>query len=320
VEASSLLDDVSLAITTIDTASATVPLFTVTANGCMFKNLELRNTSATLPSAGAGIVVTAGGDRNIYENLTVNGFYIGIDIQSGWMQTWDNCYIVAPVLYGLKLRNIAMPDYGDHSINNCEILTARSRSATSAIRIESGGGVKVCNTKINIMAVGAYAWSYGIDLSVAGGVATSDLLVSNCSIENYSSVGILGRTTSGSTWHHVVITGNQFAAVSTGPIEDIDFRGANAGEFTGVAITGNVGKTPGSALPMIYLENCSDVAVTGNVHLNHSNLVTAGVGVTFAPVYVGTDMRLVAITGGAKLQVRNPGTGLWADGDQWTNP
>ena len=38
------------------------------------------------------------------------------------------------------------------------------------------------------------------------------------------------------------------------------------------------------------------------------------------PVYVGTDARLVAISGGAKLQVRNTGTGLWADADQWTNP
>ena len=37
-------------------------------------------------------------------------------------------------------------------------------------------------------------------------------------------------------------------------------------------------------------------------------------------IYMGTDARMVPITGGAKLQVRNPGTGLWADADQWTNP
>ena len=37
-------------------------------------------------------------------------------------------------------------------------------------------------------------------------------------------------------------------------------------------------------------------------------------------VYVGPDARLVSISGGAKLQVRNIGTGVWADVDQWTNP
>jgi hypothetical protein len=38
------------------------------------------------------------------------------------------------------------------------------------------------------------------------------------------------------------------------------------------------------------------------------------------PVYIGTDARLVAITGGMKIQARNPGTNTWADADSWTNP
>jgi hypothetical protein len=37
-------------------------------------------------------------------------------------------------------------------------------------------------------------------------------------------------------------------------------------------------------------------------------------------VYIGTDARLVAITGGTKLQVRNATTGVWVDADSWTNP
>jgi hypothetical protein len=35
---------------------------------------------------------------------------------------------------------------------------------------------------------------------------------------------------------------------------------------------------------------------------------------------IGTDLRLVPLTGGGKLEARNPGTGLWATADQWTNP
>jgi len=69
--------------------------------------------------------------------------------------------------------------------------------------------------------------------------------------------------------------------------------------------------------------------VTGNMcsdtTFNVTNSMTTGIAVVAnntgdGTVYVGKDARLVPITGGAKLQVRNPGTGLWADGDSWTNP
>lgn len=36
--------------------------------------------------------------------------------------------------------------------------------------------------------------------------------------------------------------------------------------------------------------------------------------------YFGTDLRVVTMAGGGKLQARDPGTNLWADVDQWTNP
>lgn len=42
--------------------------------------------------------------------------------------------------------------------------------------------------------------------------------------------------------------------------------------------------------------------------------------VTFEPVYVGRDMRLTAVSGGAKLEARNIGTGIWVEAARWTNP
>jgi hypothetical protein len=56
------------------------------------------------------------------------------------------------------------------------------------------------------------------------------------------------------------------------------------------------------------------IGVTGGTGLR---LINAG---DIWPVYVGADLRLVPITGGGKLQARNPGTNTWADVDQWTNP
>jgi hypothetical protein len=283
-EASSLTDSPALALSTIDSASATGTLFTVTANGCMFKNLELRNTSSTAPTAGAGIAVTSGGDRTNYQSISVNGFYINIDVQAGWMHNFDDCYIIAPVLYGLKLRNVANPDYGDHSIINCQFLTAKSRAATSAIRIESGGGVKIVNSKINMMAYLAFPWVNGIDLSVASGVQTSDLLVSNCSIEGYSGNGIKGTTASGAFWYSILITGNQFGSASPS-LEAIKLTPTNAGEFNGVMITGNWANFASSSSPMMSVSNCANLTLNGNscdkTHYT-GGLVTIGSGVTFA--------------------------------------
>ena len=37
-------------------------------------------------------------------------------------------------------------------------------------------------------------------------------------------------------------------------------------------------------------------------------------------LYIGTDLRIMAIAGGGKLQARNPATDTWADKDSWTNP
>jgi hypothetical protein len=37
-------------------------------------------------------------------------------------------------------------------------------------------------------------------------------------------------------------------------------------------------------------------------------------------LYIGTDLRIVPIAGGGKLQARNPATNTWVDADSWTNP
>jgi hypothetical protein len=140
------------AISSIDFDSATGVLFDVTAHGCAFKSLGLRNTSLITPSAGSGIRISAGGDRTRYENIAVDGFYINIDVQAGSGHVWDGCWICAPILYGLKLRNILITDAGDHFISNCYIAEGNSRNAAAAIRIESGGGVKIVNSKINTIS------------------------------------------------------------------------------------------------------------------------------------------------------------------------
>jgi hypothetical protein len=313
-----------LAITTIDFNSSTGTLFTVTTSGCAFRSLCLRNTSGTTPSAGAGIVVTSG-DHLTFDGITVDGFYIDIDVQNGMADTFDNCFLIAPVLYGLKLRHILVPDGGDHAISNCNICSAGGRSTATGIRIESGGGIKIINTKIVCTFEAGGTISYfvnGIDLAVGNNVFTSDLLVSNCSIEGMTGYGIKGTTgATSSTWGNIVITGNQLSEIGDSAI---NLSATTSGDFPEVIITGNYGSITPSALsvPMIYLTNCSNVSLTGNAQQTGqwNSLIGIGSGVTYAPYYISPDLRFVPITGGAKIQVRNAGTNAWVDADQWTNP
>jgi hypothetical protein len=278
------------AISTIISSSPTVPLFTVACDSCAFRNIELLNTSGTTPTAGAGIVVPSIGDFANFKGITVRGFYIGIDVQNGTADYFDNCLFMEPVLYGLRLKNIALPDGGDHFISNCQFWAPARWTATSAIRIESGGGPKFVNCKINILNF-SHLWSYGIDLAVDNGVNTSDLLVSNCSIEGFSVAGIRGVTGSSSLWRNSVITGNQFQAFGSANPYAIKLAGTAVGDFNGWTITGNWAENVGTASsnPMIALSNCSNMVVTGNGELNFSDTLGIGSGVTWSksPILTG---------------------------------
>jgi hypothetical protein len=311
-----------LAITTIDFNSATGTLFTVTAHGCTFKNLGLRNTSSTTPSAGAGIAVTAGGDRTLFENMTVDGFYINIDVQAGSAPVWENCFIVAPVLYGIKLRNILVPDGGDDFVSNCYFLAGgTSRTPTAAIRVESGGGLKVVNTKINTCPSPATPWVNGIDLAVVDGISTSDLLVSNCSIEFYSGTGIKGAIGT-SQWANILITGNQFNPSVSSSQPAVGLSAASSGGFYGITIVGNYALNwSGTSVAAYSVTNCTNVIFMGNGQQGYSSLFL-NTGSTFAdsPVYVGSDARLVSLSGGVKLEVRNTSSNTWVEATRYTNP
>lgn len=279
--------DLDSALSTIEFDSGTLPLFTVTHAGCDFRNIALINSSGTTPTAGAGILVLGDGTAHgaafgNFENLTIGNFYIGIDVQSGGLHRFDNCAIFGPVLYGLKLRNILNPDGGDNCVSNCQIWTSGSRSPTSAIRIESGGGPKIVNCKVNALTLPLFI--NGLDIELTAGVTTADLLISNCSFEGYSGSGIKGAPQAGgSVWYGIVLTGNQFAGGATGNPDAINFAGASAGDFNGLTINGNLAFTlVGSSNPMISLSNCSNVVLSGNSQQGFSAVASIGSGVTFA--------------------------------------
>jgi hypothetical protein len=274
-----VLGGTPISISEIDFNSGSASLFDVQTEGCAFSNIGLLNTSVSAPTAGAGIVTSSNAWRTRYENVSVQNFYIGIDVQEGGLQTFNNCLIRNPVLYGIKLQFVSTPDGGDHAISNCYIYTG-SRNATSAIRIESGGGVKIINTKIN--SGGGFV--NGIDLAVTAGIATVDLLIANCSIEGFTGVGIKGTLGAGASWREILLTGNQLAGFGATPYGiNFDGTGGSAYAFSHLMLTGNFGlAVAGSSNPFIRLASCLNSAVVGNAHSGFSDLFGTGTGVTFA--------------------------------------
>jgi hypothetical protein len=159
----------------------------------------------------------------------------------------------------------------------------------------------------------------GIDFAVGAGISTVDLLISNCSIEGTSFAGIKMTSGAGGFWINLVVTGNQFMPDGASYAIYVDGVGGNIGNLH---LTGNCSYASGFSTPFIYLANVTGVAITGNGHVGHSTFLTMGAGVTFldTPTYIGRDARLVPISGGVKLEVRNTSSDTWLEATRYTNP
>ena len=125
-----------------------------------------------------------------YQDISVNGFWINIDVQVGAQWTANNIFITSPKKYGIKIQNTINEDGGDWSIVNSNF-NAGDYSADAAIRIESSGGGKINNIKINTGYPSTHNFVRGIhvDNSTAyrpdGPNGTIILYIANASIENY---------------------------------------------------------------------------------------------------------------------------------------
>lgn len=277
------VDTTANGATVITCTSATASLFTIGSKALAFDSLTLRNTSGTTPSAGAGIAVTSSnGDMKIdYDSVAVAGFYIDIDVRVGHLWTMRNCYLSAPILYALKIRNTVNPDIGDWSITESGFY-AETQNATSAIRIESSGGGKIANIKVNER--GGSKFANGIDLAGAGN--TVILQVTNSSFENYSGTAILAS----GTWPGIVITGCQFGQYGNGTGHAISISSNTDVVIDDISLTADTG-TP-TAIVISSVTRCSigqivnngfSTLISGAVDQDATGSIAGGVRVTGTP-------------------------------------
>lgn len=248
--------------------SQTASLFTVTSYCATFENIALRNTHAT-PLAGAGVTVSGSSlvQRVDFESVSVSGFYIDLDIQVGCSWTIHNCWIYAPVLYGIKIGNTVNGDAGDWAISDTNIFSA-VRNAVAGIRIESSGGGKISNVKIN-MGTDAKYFTNGIDVTMPTAI-TVIVHVTNSSIENVKNNAV--HVDVGGYLSSIVIMGVEFGLwqAASAPIY---ISAASLGKIKGVVIANNV-FVYGVGTAQIVLVNVDKAYIGGNVNLSGELLLT----------------------------------------------
>lgn len=250
--------------TLITCTSQTASLFTIIGETCTFQGLTLQNTFAGTPSAGAGITVSGGtvGQQVDYNNVTVHGFYINIDVQVGAQWVMHNCYLIAPVLYALKIRNTVNGDAGDWAISDT-CFYADTYNSTAAIRMESSGGGKISNCKINKGTTG-HRFDYGIDVSGSGN--TSVLLISNNSIEN---IDINCIRTNGN-WDYVIINGCQCSLYTSNNTNAISLTGLDYFNISDCTLIENAG----TSVAAIALDSCTNGVISKIISRHFGSVVS----------------------------------------------
>lgn len=261
--------DMTEYISRITCSDGAVTVFDVQNDTYTFENLNLQ-CSDTTPTAGAGIAVTAGGDHGRFHRLTVDGFYIDVDVQEGAEWTMSDCHLQSPGLYALKVRHVDLPDGGDWGITNTQFI-ANNRNATSGIRIEGAGGGRIVGCKIN-GTQGAATFTTGIDVAVATGIDTTVLLVSNNSIENVTGDAISVTSTGTGQWRSMVFSSNQFGLWSNNSGYAISIAPSNTNDVEDIVISSNLFHTDGTARAAVELVNTDNITLVGNELVGFNDL------------------------------------------------
>jgi hypothetical protein len=248
---------------TIKTTSTSADVLTLTGDGSVVADIAFESSTLVTQTAGAAVHVTQG-DRNLYRNVSVRGFYDCINIEDGALWTMTGCYLVGPVRYGLYVRHVDLPDGGDQAVSDCAIY-AEDRNASAAIRLESGGGFKLANTKINTLYGTGY-FDQGLDVAVTTGVDTSVLTLAGVSVENVLSSAMRVTTTGTGNYDLISVSGLEVALYNAGSDPAIELTAGTLGTISEVVLTGlALRAAPSRSVAAVTLTNVSNAVIGDRV-------------------------------------------------------
>jgi len=243
-------------LSTTDTTSADTITLTASNNipdpgAYLFRDFSLLcNFSKT---AGAGIAITPISGENqgsYFENVLVYHFPTGIKFNAASNYTLIGCKLIENLDVGVYVQNTNNADSGDSSIDNCDFISTSSNAI--GVFQSSSGGLKVCNSKFN---GGRYGYFLGLDSTES----TSNLLMSNVSIENMTVAAIqLSRMSGSASFSHVCLSNMQIAICKNGIQVDA------SGFMSKLTITGgSISLTSGVGTSAIGLGSVADFNIGG---------------------------------------------------------
>lgn len=237
----------------------------------ILRDFAVVNTNSGTPTAGVGVLFsgTGSGDFAQLNNVTIQNFYNGLEIDSGFYYSITDCHVYDPVNYGMYFKSDSGErfDHGDQSVTGCVISRGfvSARANGTAVRWESGGGLRFVNNKINASEqptnTSAGKFQYGLYLSVADGGSTSVLTVAGNSIENCTAQNVrVDQAGTTGYFSKVVITGNEIAIGATG----VWLQGTSGGYISDAIIDGNVFTDLSTS---VYTKNVAGVSIGTNHHV-----------------------------------------------------
>lgn len=209
------------------------------------------------PTAGSAIVIRGFVQRTMIRNCTISGFWVDIDIHSGFYWTIADNWIGEPVQSCVRINDSVRTDTGDWGIYNNQFIAGNFNGSAYGIEWRSGGGLKVYGNKFDSqLFTVSTMFKHSIYL-VSTVDPTSDVQISGNSIEDYQISGIFDSCVN-RVAHHIFTDNHTSGFVSTGPAIDV----YNAWY---VQITGNQWTAwAGISAPSMRFANCIGVMAWNN--------------------------------------------------------
>lgn len=223
------------AVTAVTCTQGNLPAFDFTVSGWRTADFLIK-CSAVAPVAGSTALHLEEATGSRVERMALVNFYDCADYVNGYMWWFTDNLVLAPWRYGLRIRDVALPDGGDMTVRGNQFV-ADLHDALAACLWESGGGLRWSDNKVNTGPTQSGFFAVGVDIAVAAGASTGVILINHSSIENVTLHAIRATTAPGAViLVELQINDIEMLLVGGANQEAILIDATNPSEIVGVVI------------------------------------------------------------------------------------
>jgi parallel beta-helix repeat protein len=249
-------------VSVIKTATDAINAFQTDGSNVDIEGLAF---ACTVSQTSGSAITCSGVGLTIRGCEIIGGFFNGLVCTQNELTVVERCEFFDQVNHSIDFSNSASADNGDALILACALGSSVIPTIVG-IYSRGSGGLKVSGCKFVSAANAAVSMQTCIEYEIPDNTfSTSDLLVSNCSIEQFSITGIgINMDNGGGRFANVVLVGNQIGSFQGG--NGIDFNGT-ASDLFNLVITGNVFTSNSDGMKLTNTGSC---VVSGNIFYNNS--------------------------------------------------